>query len=386
MKTSKNILQNIAILTLLFIGFISCEKDFASIDSDVVNSDNATNFNTDFLQFPVRAYNKNIVPFQTNGLPVNLLGYYNDAVYGNSTVNFVGQMTPTAYNPTFGENIVVDSIVLTIPYFTRNTDTDDEGNNTYEIDSIFGNTPIRLSVFENKFFLRDFNPDEEFDAVQNYFSNGTSSSNDLISSSNLEGQLLYQDDAFLPSSDEIRLTTIELDENGDPVLDEDNNPVTSITLRQPAGVRLLLDNPGGSYWEDLIFNREDGPELSNENNFTNHFRGIYLKVEAMDVEGTMMMLNMASTNTNLTIYYTSDIENNDDTGTDTEIEAEAGEFVLNFTGNGVSLYDNNLISIPDGDEINGDENIYLKGGEGSMAIVDLFQGTVQLRTIPNYVK
>ena len=378
MKTSKNILQNIAILALLLIGFVSCEKDFASIDSDVVNSDNATNFNTDFLQFPVRAYNKNIVPFQTNGLPVNLLGYYNDAVYGNSTVNFVGQMTPTAYDPTFGENVVVDSIVLTIPYFTRNTDTDDEGNNTYEIDSIFGNTPIRLSVFENKFFLRDFNPDEEFDAVQNYFSNGTSSSNDLISSTNLEGQLLYQDDAFLPSADEIRLTTVELDENGDPVLDEDNNPVTSITLRQPAGVRLLLDNPGDTYWQDLIFSREDGPELSNENNFTNHFRGIYLKAEAMDVDGTMMMLNMASTNTNLTIYYTSDIENtDDDTGTDTEVETEAGEFVLNFTGNGVSLYDNNLITIPDPDEINGDENIYLKGGEGSMAIVDLFQGTVE---------
>ena len=64
MKTRKNILQNIALLTLILAGFISCEKDFASIDSDVVNSDNATNFSTDILKFPVRTYNKKITPLR----------------------------------------------------------------------------------------------------------------------------------------------------------------------------------------------------------------------------------------------------------------------------------------------------------------------------------
>jgi hypothetical protein len=130
MKTSKTILQNIALLTLILIGFNSCEKDFASIDSDVVNADNATNFGTNVMKFPVRAYNKKIGPFQTNGLPVNLLGFYNDPVYGSSTVNFVGQMTPTAYNPTFGENVVLDSVVLAIPYFGTKIDTDENGNST----------------------------------------------------------------------------------------------------------------------------------------------------------------------------------------------------------------------------------------------------------------
>jgi hypothetical protein len=377
MKIRKPILQNIALIALILVGFMACEKDFASIDSDVVNADNATNFSTEILKFPVRAYNKKVTPFQTNGLPVNLFGYYNDLVYGNSTVNFVGQMTPTAYNPSFGDNVVLDSVVLTVPYFSRNIQTDEDGNSTYLIDSIFGDAPIRLSVFKNNFFLRDFSPELEFDAKQKYYSNGTSSSSDVINVSDLEGQLLYQNDAFLPSADEIRLTQIELDENGDPVLDEEDNPIITVTARQSPAIRVLLDNPNDTFWQDLIFNKEGQPELSNQNNFVNHFRGLYLKAEALDADGTMMLLNLASTNTNITIYYTSDVESTDDTGTDTEVETEPGEFVMNFSGNRVSLYDNNFITIPDGDTVNGDETIYLKGGEGSMAIIELFKGTVE---------
>jgi hypothetical protein len=377
MKTSKNILRNIALLTIIIIGFISCEKDFANIDSDVVNSDNATNFSTDFMKFPVRTYNKKVTPFQTNGLPANLLGFYKDPVYGSSTVNFVGQMAPTAYNPSFGDNVVLDSVVLTLPYFSVNTATDENGDGTYEIDSIFGDKPIRLSVYKNNYYLRDFDPDQSFDTAQKYFSNGTSSSSDAINISDLEAQLLFQDDDFLPSADEIKLTQVELDENGDPVLDDENNPVTTITARQSPAIRVHLDNPNGTFWQDLIFNKEGQPELSNQNNFTNHFRGLYLKAEAIDDDGTMMLLNLSTTASSLTLYYTSDIEGTNDTGTDTESETEAGEFVMNFSGNNVSLYNNNFITIPDGDTVNGDETIYLKGGEGNMAIVELFKGTVE---------
>lgn len=377
MKIRKINLQNFILFIAIIVSFIACEKDFASIDSDVVNSDNTSNFGTDFLEFPVRAYNKKIDPFQTNGLPVNLFGFNNDPVYGSSNINFVGQMTPSAYDPVFGDNVVLDSVVLTIPFFSRAIETDEDGNNVYLIDSIFGETPIKLSVYKNNYFLRDFNPELEFDATQKYFSNGTSSSSDVINVSDLEGQLLYQNDEFLPSADEIRLTSIELDEDGEPVLDEDGNETTIITTRQSPAIRALLANPNDTFWQELIFDKQGESELSNENNFVNHFRGLYLKAEAMDENGTMMLLNLSSTNTNLTIYYTSDVENTDDTGEDTEIETQSGQFIMNFSGNGVSLYDNNFISIPDGDQVNGDEVLYLKGGEGSMAMVELFQGTIE---------
>jgi len=377
MTIPNTMLRNIFLITAVTLSFSSCEKDFASIDSDVVNSDNTSNFGTDFLNFPVKAYNKKIEPFQTNGLPVNLLGFNNDPTFGNSTINFVGQMTPSAYDPEFGENVTLDSVVLTIPYFSRAIETDEDGNNTYLIDSIFGDTSIKLSVYKNNFFLRDFNPELEFDSAQRYFSNGTSSSSDVINASDLEGELLYENLEFLPSADEIRLTTVEVDENGDPVLDEEGNENTIVSTRQSPAIRAVLNNPNDTFWQGLIFDKEGQPELSNENNFTNYFRGLYLKAEATGVDGTMMLLNLASTNTNITLYYTSDIENTDDTGSDSETQTQSGQFVMNFSGNGVSLYDNNFITIPNGDTVNGDETIYLKGGEGSMAMIELFQGTVE---------
>jgi hypothetical protein len=313
------------------------------------------------------------------------LGYYKDDVYGGSTVNFVGQMTPTAYDPTFGENVVLDSVVLVVPLFSTKTDTDEDGNSTYKLDSIFSNDPtdyppIKLSVYKNNYFLRDFDPALEFDAKQKYYSNGTSSSSDIINVSDLEGQLLYENDAFKPSPDEIRFTEEELDENGDPVLDENGDPVYNITARQSPSIRIRLDNPNDTFWQELFFDKEGQPELSNQNNFTNYFRGLYLKAEPVDANGTMMMLNFASTNTKLTVYYTSDTENTDDSGTDTEVSTTPGQFEMNFSGNSVSLYNNNFITIPDGDPVNGDEALYLKGGEGSMAIVELFKGTVEDET------
>ncbi len=361
MKKIHLTLKNIAFVTVILSLLISCETDFASIDSDVINPDNATHFSTSFEEPQVITYNKNIGPVQTNGLSSNLLGYHNDPVYGTSTANFVSQVNPSTFNPTFGENIVLDSVVLTIPYFNRVIETDANGNSTYELDSIFGDTPIKLSIFKNNFFLRDFDPNTEFNENQKYFSNGSTSATDFISPLNLESVLLYQDSLFLPSKKQIKLT--ELNADGE----------TIDTVKLAPAIRVKLDNPNDTFWQDLIFNKEGEPELSNQNNFVNHFRGIYFKTEATDVNGTLMMLNFGSTDASITLYYTSDVSEAE-TETDTETTQEAGTYVLNFAGNQVDIFDNNFITIPQGDSVNGDEKLYLKGGEGNMAIISLFNG------------
>jgi len=353
MKKINIILKNTALFILILSGFIACDKDFASLDSDVINPDNAINFLTDFEEYTVITYNKNTGPVQTNGLSSNLLGFYFDPVFGTSMYNFVSQVSPSSFNPTFGENVVLDSVVLSVPYFSRLIETDDDGNSTYELDSIFGNTPIKLSIYKNNYFLRNFDPDSEFNDPQKYFSNGSTFS---------EGELLYEGLEFSPSENQIILTEIDTVTN-DPF----------ISNRLAPAIRVKLGNPNDTFWQDLIFNKEGEPELSNQNNFADHFRGLYFKAEATDVNGTLMMLNFTSIEAHITLYYTSDIEDTDPSE-DTVLIEEAGTFVLNFSGNKVNLFDNNFITIPDGDTVNGDEKLYLKGGEGSMAIINLFNG------------
>jgi len=353
-------------LTLIFVQ--SCEKDFTSLDSDVINSDNAINFETSSIEYPIVTHSRSVEPVQSNNLPSFLLGYNNHTIYGESTASFVGQMVPDQYSPDFGENTVLDSVILTIPYFSRGIETSDEDDITYELDSVYGDSPIKLSIYRNNFFLRSFDPYGEFDDSQKYYSNGSLSDAELISQGQLEGELLFETNDFVPSANQINLTEL------------DTLDVPFVSQKIAPAIRFRLDTPNDPYWENLIFDNEDDPVLLNEHNFKEFFRGLYIKVEGINSEGSTMLLNLASTNTNLTIHYTSDTPITDETDTSNEddITSYQNDYVINFSGVLLNIFDNNFsVDVSNSDEVNGDENIYLKGGEGYIGLIDLFNGTVE---------
>ena len=352
-------------ILLLIILFTSCEKDFASFDSQVINSDNAINFSTSSIEYSLTTRSEMVNPVQTNNLPSFLLGSYNHPQFGKSNSSFVGQMVPSEYNHEFGDNVVLDSVVLTIPYYSRGVDTSEEGDITYEIDSVYGNSPIKISVFRNNFFFRTFDPFSDFDTSQNYFSNGSLSVEEVIDSGQLEGELLFEIDDFIPSAEQINLT--EIDTSGNPYVAQKIAPA----------LRFKLNNPNENFWESNFFENEGNQVLTNEPNFKEFFRGLYIKVESVS-DGTIMLLNFASSNSKLTIHYTSDTTTigDSDTGSVDEIETNQHEYVMNFSGNLINLFENEtLVDVGLMDQTNGNENIYLRGGEGIISTLDLFSGT-----------
>ena len=353
-------------LTLIFAQ--ACEKDFTSLDSDVINSDNAINFETNSIEYPIVTHSRIVDPVQSNNLPSFLLGYNNHAIYGESTSSFVGQMVPDQYSPDFGDNTVLDSVILTIPYFSRGIETSDEDDITYELDSVYGDSPIKLSIYRNNFFLRSFDPYGGFDDSQKYYSNGSLSDLESISQGQLEGELLFEINDFVASANQINLTEL------------DTLDVPFVSQKIAPALRFRLDTPNDNYWQNLIFENEDDPVLLSENNFKEFFRGLYIKVEGINSEGSMMLLNLASTNTSLTIHYTSDTPITDETDTSNEddITSYQNDYVINFSGVLLNIFDNNFsVDVSNSDEVNGDENIYLKGGEGYIGVIDLFNGTVE---------
>ncbi|MDA9551042.1 DUF4270 domain-containing protein [Flavobacteriaceae bacterium] len=370
-------MKNIKLLSVFFIILIySCDKEFASIDSDVISAENAINFNTSSIDYPIVASNLRLNPVKSNNLPSFMLGYNNNPFYGESKASFLGQVVPAEFSPSFGENVVLDSVVLTIPYYSRGVDTDDDGNISYEIDSVYGNTATKLYVYKSNFYLRDFNPSGDFSDSQNYYSNGALSNSESINQSEIEAELLYESgiigdgsDDFIPSSERIDLTS--LDSLGESYV------ASSIA---PA-VRLKLNNPNDNFWQSLFFENEGNPELINPNTFKEFFRGLYIKADGVNSEGSMMLLNFASSNTKLTIHYTSETSTDSDTdsgGTSTETITSQNEYVLNFTDNLVNIYENNFqVDVSNSNTVEGDERIYLKGGEGYMSTVDLFGGDIQ---------
>ena len=352
-------------ILLVALIITSCEKDFASFDSGVINSDNAINFSTNSVEYSLTSRSEMVNPVQTNNLPSFLLGSYNHPQFGRSNSSFVGQMVPSEYNHDFGDNVVLDSVVLTIPYYSRGIDTSEEGDITYEIDSVYGDSPIKISVYRNNFFFRTFDPFSDFDTSQSYFSNGSLSVEEVIDSGQLEGELLFEIDDFVPSANQINLT--QIDTTGNPY----------VAQRIAPALRFKLNNPNENFWESNFFENEGNQVLTNEPNFKEFFRGLYIKVESSS-DGSMMLLNFASSNTKLTIHYTSDNTNigDSDTGSVDEIETNQHEYVMNFSGNLINLFENEtVVDVDLMDQTNGNENIYLRGGEGIISTIDLFSGT-----------
>ena len=370
-------MKNIKLLSVFFIIFIySCDKDFTSIDSDVISAENAINFNTSSIDYPIVASNLRLNPVKSNNLPSFMLGYNNNPFYGESKASFLGQVVPAEFSPSFGENVVLDSVVLTIPYYSRGVETSEEGDITYEIDSVYGSTATKLYVYKSNFYLRDFNPSGDFSDSQNYYSNGALSNSESINQAEIEAELLYESgilgdgsDDFIPSSERIDLTS--LDSLGE----------TYVSSSIAPAIRLKLNNPNDNFWQSLFFENEGNPELINPNTFKEFFRGLYIKADGVNSDGSMMLLNFASSNTKLTIHYTSETSTDSDTdsgGTSTETITSQNEYVLNFTDNLVNIYENNfLVDVSNPNTVDGDERIYLKGGEGYMSTVDLFGGDIQ---------
>ena len=357
---------HINIFIILLIAVFSCEKDFASFDSEVINSDNAINFSTNSLEYNLTTKSEMVNPVQTNNLPSFLLGSYNHPQFGRSNSSFVGQMVPSEYNHDFGDNVVLDSVVLTIPYYSRGIDTSEEGDITYEIDSVYGDEPIKISVYRNNFFFRTFDPFSNFDTSQSYYSNGSLSVEEIIDVAQLEGELLFEIDDFTPSANQINLTQIDTSGN------------TYVSQRLAPALRFKLNNPNDNFWETNFFENEGNQVLTNEPNFKEFFRGLFIKIES-NSEGSIMLLNFASSNTKLTIHYTSDNTNvgDSDTGSIDDIETNQHEYVMNFSGNLINLFDNeNPIDVGLMDQSIGNENIYLKGGEGIISTLDLFSGSI----------
>jgi len=347
MKLNTVLTRTLGLLMLLFV-FFSCEDDFLEVGSGLVDDSNFTSGNE---SYPVTAYSERFfdsLGVQTNGLSAGVLGYYQDSIYGSTTASTLSQVSLSAYNSTFGTNPVVDSVVFTMPYFSTGS-VNSENETVYELDSVYGSDPIRVTAFRSNYFLNSNNgPDFENGAV--------SYSNDLPEFNGVEGDTLMQQ-TFVPSNETV-VTTVPATTDGE------DDEVTSNSPR----LRIRLDETayGETYWQENILDRGGEDVLFNANSFRNYFRGVYLKAEPVNASGSYFLFDKA--NTSIAIYYTSGEEDS----------RNQSSVTLSLAGNGVVGYQNDFKSeikteLTGIDKENGEENLYLKGGQGSMAVIELFE-------------
>lgn len=381
-----SILRSILIIATALFLFASCDKDFNEIGSDIVGDDHF-DFLPDSLSTVV-AYNGSTGVVQTNNQLINSLGVYVNPVFGTTKANFVTQLQMSTVNPTFDleKFISLDSVVLTIPYFSKKISTTD-GVGKYELDSIYTTDKadpdkISLKVFESGYVLNDYNPDDNFETAQKYFSDQDPTINTHKIGLHLnDNSDVSQNSQFFPSTKEIVKFKVDKGLNEiDP---------REVESRQSPRMRLHLNK---AFFENKIIKAPEG-KLLNNSVFKEYFKGLYFQVENNTAtKGTMMQLKFSDGD--ITLYYKEytsleDADDNpatpstpvkypeDDPAYPNVEKKTAKTFVLKMTGNTVNLlnnqpapeYSNALLAA---NPSTGDPKLFVKGGEGSIAIIDLF--------------
>ena len=326
------------LLVLIAVFFFSCDKEFEGVGTGIIDNDA---YDTERFFATVKVLNNVLTgPVETSNLPLNTLGVYNDPLVGVTSNSFVTQLELAAENPTIGTNPTITDVVLSVPYFATFESYNADNVGVYRLDSIYGNSKVRLNVYESGYYIRDFASDIQ--EVQAIYSD---EENKFVS--NIKGTRLNnsadvsENEEFFPSA----LEKIIYATDG-----------TTIVERLTPRMYLHLDK---TFFQQKILNASPD-KLLNNNIFKEYFRGLFFNVEQIggisENEGLMMKLDFSKAQIKITY------EVDGATATDAKLSKE---MYLNLKGHTANFFNHSDVQkIQD--------KIVLKGGKGAFAQLQLF--------------
>ncbi|KOS07280.1 hypothetical protein AM493_15470 [Flavobacterium akiainvivens] len=353
------------LIALSFVGLVSCDDDYNEVGSDIIGGDEHSSIIR--KQGSLVAYDRATGAVQANNLDVNVLGVYDNPVFGKTIAHYVTQLNLDSPNPTITSNPQLDSVWLYIPYYNTLTETDSDGHSKYTLDSIYGDTvhKFRLRLKKNNYYLRDADAGSGGADGQKYY-NTDKAMIDNQATGNLLADVPYVD--FRYSAAQIRRTATYTNDEGEVQTNAE------VELMAP-GIFLYLDR---AFFQQNILDQGGTGNLVNNNVFHNFLRGIYFEVEQIGSQSVMGVPNWSEGEIKL-IYSQDDLDSDgelqyEDDGT--TILREDKELTISLGGNSINLLETTTtqpyataLATTNLDE--GDEKLYIKGGQGSMAFIDI---------------
>ncbi len=383
MKNS--LVKGIAFVVGLFT-LVSCDKDFNSMGSDLLDDNHFTLEKYEVQN--LKAYSKATGPVQSNNLPINALGIYKDPYFGTTKAQFVSQVELTTANPTIGYQPVIDSVYLYVPYFSTLKSTTEAGERVYELDSVYGyseTAKFKLHVYENGYFLRDFDPATDFESGQKYYSNEKPQIEAFKGTELLNNSTkVAQNEEFVFSNKEIFIYKTDgngayVDAAGAVLANQNDVTLRVIKERKLPGLWLDLKN---SFFQQKILDAAVSGVLFNNNSFKNYLRGLLFEVQEITPDqGALAMLDFSTAEFKIlykaaTLAPTTEVPN--PTKTRRTLTLQMGyKSTGSKKANSINFIEhtrsnNYQTKLTASNEVTGDDRLYLKGGNGSVAFIDVF--------------
>jgi len=363
-------ITKILLFSVLSVGMVSCEQEFTEMGSEIIDSD-PFGFDKYVVQ-NISADNNVMGVSNTRNLPINSFGVYNEKAFGSTAAHFVTQieMANQTDLSSIGNNPVLDSVYVYIPFTSTLKSTEASGDRIYTVSDIYGSGKFGLNVYENGYYLRTTDPSNEFDTQFYYadekskfdqYKKGLNGSERLNNSSKP-----LQNTEFQFDKSEIKLYAYNAD--GTPQKGDGDKP--KVKERLAPGIWLDLDK---AYFQSRFFANNQYKSISNNGELKNYFRGLYF--EAVNSYNQNALVQLALQKGKVVFVYKQDGAVDPATN-QPKRERKTLEFKIGYDNNAsatttavtVNLLESNFVL-----NNNSEGNLWLKGGgEPTYAAINLF--------------
>ncbi len=303
-----------AVSVLFFISFLlsSCYKSPKQLGAEILPQNSKLKiFYSDTCTIFAHSEKIDSVRTDVAAAKENIVGSIVDPVFGTTTAGFYTQFLMTSNGHDFGENPVLDSLVLQLRYSKTFGDT---------------NTLITLHAYEMKESIY-------FDTM--YYSNYTVP---------VYGKD-YSNYRFAPRP-------------------HDSIPVGMDTINEIIRIRLSDIYP--DLGNKILNATED--DLQDNEHFSEYFKGLYIVAEPVQQEGVLLFFDLISHYSNLTVYYSNDEDDSlKYSFLMSGITARINRFERNFSKASQEFKQ----QVIEGDTSLGDKLLYVQGLGGVKTIITI---------------
>lgn len=362
----KKSIAKFLLLSIFSVAFSSCEQEFTEMGSEIIDSDQ---FGFDkYLVQNISATNSESGIANTRNLPINSLGVYTHSAFGKTAAHFVTQieMKNNTDLTLIGNNPVLDSVYVYIPFTSSVSSTDAEGNRSYNVTNLYGKGTFTLNVYENGYFLRASDPNNNFD-TQFYYADekpifdqhkkGLNATERLNNSSNTA-----QNTQFTFNRNEIKLFAY----NADGTVQQENDK-PKVKERLAPGIWLDLDK---NYFQTKFFANNKHQSLINNGLLKEYFRGLYFEALDTNNQNALAQLNLSKGK----VVFVYKVDGAIDSQTNLpKRERKTFEFKIGYLDSESTATTVNLLESNFDLENNSAGNLWLKGGRNTnYAAISLF--------------